>query len=291
MSDNNNNIVQGQADTAVKKSNGSLWAALICIILGLVIALVGYIMLRNTDTKKYYKFKDYSNSFSAETVKSLDLDIEWADLIVEVSPDNNINIEAKDVPEKFEASVSGDTFRVTFGSSRVNFIPFSTVFSSSKVDPVIRLQLPAQAYESFKLDLGAGDNKISGINCNDLKIECGAGEVTVSQIRCKNANIDCGAGSFNIIAMNCEDKLDIDGGAGEIRILETVLGGLDLDQGVGEFSFRGTINGDIDADGGVGEMTFNLTNPAGDFEGKNSKYKLDIDTGIGSKTVNYDVSE
>ena len=281
MSDNNNNIVQGQADTAVKKSNGSLWAALICIIFGLVIALVGYIMLRNTDTKKYYKFKDYSNSFSADTVKKLDLDIEWADLIVESSPDNNINIEAKDVPEKFEASVSGDTFRVTFGSSRVNFIPFSTVFSS-KVDPVIRLQLPAQAYESFKLDLGAGDNKISGINCNDLKIECGAGEVTVSQIRCKNANIDCGAGSFNIIAMNCEDKLDIDGGAGEIRILETVLGGLDLDQGVGEFSFRGTINGDIDADGGVGEMTFNLTNPAGDFEGQIS---------IGSKTVNYDVSE
>ena len=47
------------------------------------------------------------------------------------------------------------------------------------------------------------------------------------------------------------------------------------------------MNGNIDADGGVGEMTFNLTNPSSDF-GSNGKYRLDIDTGLGSSSVNYD---
>ena len=51
------------------------------------------------------------------------------------------------------------------------------------------------------------------------------------------------------------------------------------------------MSGDIDADGGVGELVFNLTNPESDFSGSGSKYKLDIDTGIGSKTVNYNVSD
>ncbi|WP_297957322.1 DUF4097 family beta strand repeat-containing protein [uncultured Ruminococcus sp.] len=293
MSENNNNTItrESEAAPAAKKSNGGLWAGLICIILGIIIALVGYIMLRNTDTSKYYKFKDYTNSFSSQSVKDLDLDIEWADLIVEKSPDDDIHIDAKDVPEKFEASVSGSTFKIDFGSARVNFIPFSTFLSNNDVDPVITLQLPDKEFGEFKLDLGAGDNKITGISCSDLIIKCGAGEVNLSQAECRTCDIDCGAGEFNITAMNCENKLDIDGGAGEINIMDSILGGLDLDQGVGEFSFRGTINGDIDADGGVGELVFNLTNPESDFSGSGSKYKLDIDTGIGSKTVNYNVSD
>ena len=65
---------------------------------------------------------------------------------------------------------------------------------------------------------------------------------------------------------------------------------MDADQGVGELNFTGTVNGDIDIDGGVGEIVVNLTNPESDFVGSGSKYKIDIDTGIGSKTVNYNVS-
>ena len=55
-------------------------------------------------------------------------------------------------------------------------------------------------------------------------------------------------------------------------------------------NFTGTVNGDIDVEGGVGEIVLNLTNPESDFVGSGSKYKMDIETGIGSKTVNYNVS-
>lgn len=287
MSENNTQV---QEQAPAKRSNGSLWAALICITAGLILALIGFIMLCNTDMKKQYNCIDYTNTLIGESVSNLDLKIEWADLIIEKSSDDEIHIDAKDVPEKFEASVSGDTFRIDFGSKRTNFVPFTTVFGLNRIDPVITLQLPDKDYENFKLKLGAGDNRISGIKCKTLDIDCGAGEVNLSQIDCKSSTVKCGAGEFNITSMNCEGLLNIDGGAGEVNITDTVLGGIDLDQGVGEFNFRGTVNGDIDADGGIGEIVFNLENPESDFVGSNSRYKLDIDTGIGTKTVNYNVS-
>lgn len=286
----NNIQVQEQAQAPAKKSNGTLWAALICITVGLILALIGYIMLCNSDMRKYYKCKDYNSSFSSKSVTDLDLDIDWADLIIEKSPDDMIYVDATDVPEDFEASVSGNTFSTDFGANRTNFIPFTTFFGKNRVEPVIILKLPDKDYAKFTMELGAGDNRISGIKCTDLEVDCGAGEVNIDQIECITGKINCGAGEFSITNMNCEGKLDIDGGAGEITITDSVLGGLDLDQGVGEFKFRGTINGDIDADGGVGEIVFDLENPESDFVGSGSKYKLDIDTGIGSKTVNYNVS-
>ena len=60
-----------------------------------------------------------------------------------------------------------------------------------------------------------------------------------------------------------------------------------MDQGVGNFEFKGTVNGNIDADGGVGEMTFSLTNPPEDFYNNDGKYKLNVDTGVGSASVYY----
>ena len=285
----NNIQVQEQAQAPAKESNGALWAALICITVGLILALIGYFMLCNSDMRKYYKCKDYTNNMSSESVTELYLEIGWADLKIEKSPDDKIYVDAKDVPEDFEASLSGSTFRTDFGANRTNFVPFTTIFGKNRIEPVVTIQLPDKDYKKFTLELGAGDNRISGIKCTDLEINCGAGEVNINQTECERGTIKCGAGEFNITNMNCKGRLDIDGGAGEINITDSVLGGLDLDQGVGEFNFKGTVNGDIDADGGVGEITFNLENPESDFVGSGSKYKLDIDTGIGSKTVNYNV--
>ena len=122
---------------------------------------------------------------------------------------------------------------------------------SDSNNAVVDIKLPDKEYESFVLDLGAGETDMAGFKCGKFRVDCGAGEAVVS-------------------------------GA--------VLGGLDADQGVGELNFTGTVNGDIDIDGGVGEIVVNLTNPESDFVGSGSKYKIDIDTGIGSKTVNYNVS-
>ena len=280
----NNVTTTGQAAPVNKKSG--IPAGVICIMVGILLFILGLVLYNIFGSSSRKKLKDYSESYSAADVKKLDLDIEWASFTIEKSEDDNIYIDAKDVPKTFEASVSGNTFKISFGKQSVNLVPFSTFLDKNRVDPTIVLQLPEKVYSSFVLDLGAGETNISGINCGDLDIECGAGKVSFNDISCDKCVIDCGAGELDINNIICEGLLDIDGGAGKIYV-SGILGGIDIDQGVGDFEFSGTMNGNIDADGGVGKITFRLTNPPDDFYNDGGKYKLNIDTGIGSANVYY----
>jgi hypothetical protein len=269
----------------VKKSSGGNAAWIICLILGAILFLTGLILYYNTDNSKYLDLKDYNETFDASDVTKLDLDISLADLTITQSDDNDIHINATDVPEEFTADVSNSTFSTRFNKKRGFYLNLFSFIGKANINPSVEIKLPEKQYQSFILDMGAGDATIEEINCGNFKMECGAGKVECKNIYCTSGDIDCGAGEVIINNIKCKEPLMVDGGAGEVRISGTI-GGIDLDQGVGEFVFTGTINGDIDADGGVGELKFNLTNPASDF-GENGKYSIDIDSGIGSSSVNY----
>ena len=283
---NENNIPVQTEPSGTEKKKGSISVGIICILLGIILFITGLILYRTFGSKNRYNVKDMNENFIASDVRELDLDIEWADLTIGKSEDDNIYINAKDVPESFHASVSGNTFKIGFGKKKVNFVPFSTFLGDDRIDPVITLQLPEKVYSSLMLDLGAGKTDISGLSCGSLDINCGAGKVTFSDISCDNGIIDCGAGEVDINNIICEGLLDIDGGAGKISV-NGVLGGIDIDQGVGDFEFTGTMNGNINADGGVGSMTFRLTNPPEDFYKEGGKYRIDVDTGVGSSNIYY----
>ena len=281
----NNNVTQG-AQTAPQKKSGGSWAWLICILVGLILFIIGFSLFKIFGVKSSLNLKDYNESFSASDVRKLDMDIEWADLTVGMSEDDNIHVDAKNVPEDFGAEVKNGTFRTYYTNKKLKVHNLVDFWNNGKDDTTVNILLPQNEYSSFILELGAGETTVSDIICDKLSVNCGAGEVTFKNIRCSDGEIDCGAGQVNITDINCEGKLDIDGGAGEI-IVSGVLGGIDVDQGVGNFEFTGTVNGNIDADGGVGEMTFRLTNPPDDFYSNGGKYKLDVDTGVGAANVYY----
>ena len=289
MYENNNAVMQGAPAAPQKKSSGN-WVWITFLLVGVVLLVTGIILYKNTDVRERANLIDYSENYSAKDVKTLDLDISWADLTIGRSGDEKIYIEAKNVPEGFTAEVKGDTFSAKTEDKKMNVYLLPSWLNGDDNNSVVEIKLPDKAYESFVLDLGAGEVRVSDINCGKITVEGGAGEITFNNIECETAKFECGAGQVNINDMNCEEKLYVEGGTGEIDITKSVLGGIKVEQGVGEFNFTGTINGDVEVDGGVGEINLNLTNPASDFNGSNSKYKMDIDTGIGSQTVNYDVS-
>lgn len=285
-----NNVVMQGAPAAPKKNNTSTIVFLVMILIGVIVLVVGVVLFKNTDARKSLKLKDYSESYSAAGVKRFDLDISWADLTVSRSSDDNIYVDAKNVPEDFKAGVNGDTFFTDFTKKKMSLHMLPSWLSGDESNTVVEIKLPEQEYESFVLDLGAGEAAVSDINFGKFRVEGGAGEITFENIDCETGSFECGAGEVNIKGMNCMETLYVDGGTGEIDITNSVLGGIKVEQGVGEFNFSGTINGDIDIDGGVGEINVNLTNPESDFVGSGSKYKLDVDTGIGSKSIHYGVS-
>ena len=291
MYENNNGVTQEVQAAAPQKKSGGNWVWISFVLVGIALLVIGIILFNNTDVKKYAKIKDFSESYSAADVKRFNLEIGWADLTVGKSNDDKIYVEAKNVPEGFTAGVRGDTFSTEFSEKKIHFYMLpSWLNGSDSNNAVVDIKLPDKEYESFVLDLGTGETDMAGFKCGKFRVDCGAGDVTLEDIDCEEGNLECGAGQVTVNGIKCSSKLNIDGGAGEVVVSGAVLGGLDADQGVGELNFTGTVNGDIDIDGGVGEIVVNLTNPESDFVGSGSKYKIDIDTGIGSKTVNYNVS-
>ncbi|MCR5600856.1 MAG: DUF4097 domain-containing protein [Ruminococcus sp.] len=271
-----------------KKRSGSSSVWIILLILGALLFFTGLILYKTVGSGEKYNVINYNNSFDADDINKLDLDIAWSDFTINISNDDKIYVDAKNVPSNFKAEVRNNVFMINYkkkGGFISNIhIPF--LLDDSYKDSTVEISLPEKVYDSFLLNMGAGKTYISGLSCDQFKMECGAGEVNINKLKCSGADIDCGAGELTLSNIDCEHKLIIDGGAGEINI-SGFLGGIDLDQGVGEFTFTGAINGNIDADGGIGSMEFNLTNPSSDF-GSNGKYSIDIDTGVGSSSVNYD---
>ncbi len=271
-----------------KKRSGSSSVWIILLILGALLFFTGLILYKTVGSGEKYNVINYSNSFDADDINKLDLDIAWADLTINKSNDDKIHVDAKNVIKGFTAEVNNNVFKTRYEKKHgfISHVHIPFFIDDEYKDATVEISLPEKIYDSFVLDMGAGETYITGLSCDQFKMECGAGSVNINRLECSNADIDCGAGELSVNNIDCEHKLDIDGGAGEININGT-LGGIDLDQGVGEFTFTGTINGNINADGGLGSMEFNLTNPSSDF-GKNGKYTIDIDTGVGSSSVNYD---
>lgn len=112
-----------------------------------------------------------------------------------------------------------------------------------------------------------------------VKIENGAGEINIQNINSKKMNLEIGAGKVEIENLNITDKIDIDGGAGEVKILSGIINDFDLDMGVGKFSITTRLTGKSEIDAGIGSIDINLTDNV-------ENYKFMVSKGIGKITLN-----
>ncbi len=109
-------------------------------------------------------------------------------------------------------------------------------------------------------------------------ITTGAGRLTVDRLSADTLNFELGAGEVKIGTLIAVTAIDIDGGAGKITISEGALHNLDLDMGVGQLNLTSALTGESEFDLGVGESNITVI-------GDKDDYKLDIEKGIGSITV------
>lgn len=114
----------------------------------------------------------------------------------------------------------------------------------------------------------------TGVKLDELDIEVGAGKIRIENIMAQNFDIDQGAGKIEIVDSKF-DKTDIDGGAGKIEVSSSELNNLDLDAGVGEVNLNASITGNSKIDCGVGSIEITL-------EGKKDDYSIIASKGLGS---------
>ena len=290
--------------TRTEKASGKrgINPGLVIFVFGLILTVIGGIICHNTDLDKYYDAVNYNNKFSASDVKNIHIDNTYSDVTIKKSSGNDIIIDATNVPEKFTAEIAGDTLTINSPKSKNTFI--SVPWFSEK-ESSVEISLPDKEYNELIYKSGVGDTRISDVRfdtvslssgtgdddlismeCGELTIQKGVGDLRINDLSCVSCRIDAGTGDINAENFRCKKLLDADSGAGDIDFINAETGGIKFDTGTGDISFRGKINGNIDIDAGVGDIEMALKNPESDF-GKNGKYTMTIDKGVGEKEITY----
>ena len=118
----------------------------------------------------------------------------------------------------------------------------------------------------------------NGVVFNDVDIETGAAKMTVDTLSASSVELKLGAGDVRFESLNASSEVDIKGGTGEITIVSGTLNDLSLEMGLGELNLTAVLLGESDLEFGVGESNLTLI-------GNKEDYKIDIEKGLGSITV------
>ena len=118
----------------------------------------------------------------------------------------------------------------------------------------------------------------NGAVFNDVDIETGAAKMTVDTLSASSVELKLGAGDVRFESLNASSEVDIEGGAGQITIINGTLNDLSLEMGMGELNLTAAVFGNSDLKFGVGESNVTLI-------GSKDDYKVDIEKAIGNITV------
>lgn len=114
------------------------------------------------------------------------------------------------------------------------------------------------------------------LSFQEVEIDAGAGDMRVDALSAKDLELSLGAGKILFTDLNVSGKAEIDGGAGAIDIQYGTIRNLDLDMGVGELNLTARLNGKNEIDCGVGKVDLTLIDT--------EAYSIRLDKGIGEAT-------
>ena len=223
---------------------------------------MGVVLIKVTNTKSLGKRYSYNETFDVATIDNMEIDFSAGDLNIKKSSDENIHVTGENLPEKINFSSSNSKLQVKTADSLLHLNGGYISFDGSQ--PKLTIELPEKAFDTVKIDAGAGQMKLSDLNCENLDIDFGAGKTVFKDCTFNDSDFDCG---------------------------------------VGETDFSGKLLGDAEIDGGIGRINFDIDGCKNDYKIKSDskvkinstteenellyKIKLDIDNGIGEISLNF----
>lgn len=119
----------------------------------------------------------------------------------------------------------------------------------------------------------------AGVKFDKVDLIVKAGTLNIEKLTAEEVELELGAGKTYIGELRTTRRTRIDGGAGVVEVRGGELRNLDLELGAGRAEIRARILGDGRIDTGVGRLELELL-------GEESDYKMTIDKGLGSVTLN-----
>ena len=111
-----------------------------------------------------------------------------------------------------------------------------------------------------------------------IEIVTGAARLTADALSANSMELTLGAGQTRFARLNAYSHIEINGGAGEITVSSGTLNNLTFSLGAGKLDMTAALLGQSEINFGVGESKLTLL-------GQKEDYKLEIQKGLGSITV------
>ena len=214
---------------------------------------------------------------TADTLGSLEIDVEDCDVLILESEDEHVwflvdgnanrpHYAIENERGRSELSIENEVER-HLGNWRKG--PNDTVY----------LWLPTGcALEECEIDLGAGYMDSIFLKAGQIKVDLGAGLLEADGFEGKEVSLTVGAGELLADRITAV-KADFEIGAGHMSIGElSVSGEMDLDVSMGAAEVAGTISGDLEVECGMGEIVMNLT-------GSEDDHSYYVECGVGNVVV------
>lgn len=248
--------------------------SLILIIIGILTLVAGIIYACNTDMSKYNRTKDVNKTFESTSISKIHIKYGAGNLNISKSNDDKIHVSGK-ILGNIVVGTDNDTFNIGYNHN-IDYFGFHPAINYTNIG--LNISLPDKIYDSFVLDMGAGQTDLSDVSC-------------------KTAKIDLGAGQSDFKNFTATDSMTTDCGAGQVNFKNCNFNNADVDCGVGEFNYSGKLSGNTKVDCGVGACNLTIDGKESDykFTGKNKQNqgsnsgtnKLDIDNGVGETTITF----
>ncbi|MCM1258782.1 MAG: DUF4097 domain-containing protein [Roseburia sp.] len=197
-----------------------------------------------------------NETFLAEDINELSMDLYYGAITVEDSESENITISI-DAPKRhnYSCKVSGGVLTLKETTKRWKRINWNYT------KPKVVIGIPAgKKFSEVDINTSAGAVTIEhGLTGKDVSLEVDAGQMTAEKVT---------AG-----------ELELEAGAGELIVDDFSADDLSIDCGVGSIEIKGKAEKEVDATCGVGSIVLKLA-------GRQEDYDYELSCGVGSIEIN-----
>ncbi len=227
--------------------------------------------------RKELEEKKEQLSLTADTLGSLEIDVEDCDVVIWESEDAHVWISVYGNSNRPHYSIENDG-----GKSRLrieNEVEHHLGHWRNGPSDAVYLWLPEGcSLVECDIDVGAGYMGSIFLKAKEMKVNVGAGLLEADGFEGEDVSLTVGAGEILADRITAGTaKFEI--GAGHMGIDDlSVSGEMDLALSMGQAEAAGTISGDLDLECEMGEVFMRLT-------GSEEDHSYDVECGMGSVTV------
>ncbi len=213
-------------------------------------------------------------ALTAESLGSLDIDVENCDVLILESADEYVWFLADGNTDRPRYKIENDD-----GRSGLTIENDHDGYWRNRPNDTVYLWLPkACALEECEVSLGAGYMKSIYLQADQIKMSVGAGLLEVDGLEGNETGLFVGAGEL-LAGRITAGKADLEIGSGHLGIQElSVSGEVDLKAGMGQIDIGGRIDGDLDLECSMGTVVLCL-------EGSEDDHSYDVECGMGEIVV------